>query len=227
MFKLRKTSHEKNLEKEREKELLKESVNQLIPDELFPVTTHLQWSDDSLSVILDLKYSEMRKVNLKQLIKKKKEFVEEQKTEKQGKRSLFQKQTTVKIPYNVTVIESEIKSKMVDSNKLRFKIEVVNKTNISKIVSGGNYDFGDDFPKGYSLTVSQTNRENVLMNWVTKILRDEGWACIYGEITTHCHLKKEFPTIDEAKILLQNLILKINKSLSEDGMPISMMKYRE
>ena len=227
MVKLRKSSYEKELELEKEKELLKESVNQLVPDELFPVTTQLQWSNDSLSAILDLKYSEMRKVNLKQLIKKKKDFVEEQKTENRGIRSIFQKQSTAKIPYNVTVIESEIKNKMVDSNRLQFKIEIVNKNSISKLVSGGNYDFGDDFSKGYSLTVSQSTRENVLMNWVVKILRGEGWACIYGELTTHCHLKNEFPTTDEAKILLQKLVSKINKTLSEDGMPISMMKYRD
>lgn len=227
MGRFRKSGLEKADELEEERMLLKETVNQLIPDELFPVTTDVKWSDDSLSVTIDLKYSEMRKVNLKQLIKKKKDFVEEQKAENRGIRSLFQKQTTVKIPYNVTVIESEIKSKMVDSNKLRFKIEVGTKSNISKLVGGGNYEFGDDFPKGYSLTVSQTTRENELMNWVTKILRSEGWACIYGEITTHCHLKNDFPTIDGAKTLLHNIILKINKTLSEEGMPISMMKYRD
>jgi len=227
MVKFRKSGLDKADELEKERMLLKETVNQLIPDELFQVTTDVKWSDDALSVIIDLKYSEMRKVNLKQLIKKKKEFVEEQKTENRGIRSLFQKQTTVKIPYNVTVIESEIKSKMVDSNKLRFKIEIVNKSNISRLISGGNYDFGDDFPKGYSLTISQTTRENELMNWVTKILRGECWACIYGEVTTHCHLKNDFPTIDGAKALLQKIILKINKTLSEEGMPISMMKYRD
>jgi len=227
MGRFRKSRLEKANELEEERTLLKETVNQLIPDELFPVTTDVKWSDDSLSVTIDLKYSEMRKVNLKQLIKKKKDFVEEEKIKNRGIRSLFQKESTVKIPYNITVIESEIKSKMADSNKLRFKIEIVTKSNISRLISGGNYDFGDDFPRGYSLTISQTTRENELMNWVTKILRSEGWACIYGEVTTHCHLKNEFPTIDGAKTLLQKIILKINKALSEEGMPISMMKYRD
>ena len=48
MVKFHKSSYEKELEIEKERKLLKESVNQLIPDELFPVTTNVRWSDDSL-----------------------------------------------------------------------------------------------------------------------------------------------------------------------------------
>ncbi|PJC40839.1 MAG: hypothetical protein CO042_01645, partial [Parcubacteria group bacterium CG_4_9_14_0_2_um_filter_41_8] len=64
LFHKSKSWEEIELEKKIDDELLKESIDLLAPEKLFPVVVNLKWSDDGLFVILDIKYSESRIVDL-------------------------------------------------------------------------------------------------------------------------------------------------------------------
>lgn len=220
LFRKSKSWDEIKLEKQIDAELLKESIDLLTPEELFPVTVNLKWSGDRLLAILDMKYSESRNVELKQLIKKKKQFVENELKKNKGFSSIFEQHSKKKIPYKLEVIESEIKNQIIDSNSLKFSIEPITKHNTSKLISGGNFDFGDDFSAGYSLTISQKNQEKGLMKHIVKNLRHEGWACLYGDLTTHCHINEEYPTEDSAKEILNKVVAKFYEPLKDKGMPI-------
>jgi len=117
-------------------------------------------------------------------------------------------------------IESQIKNQIIDSNSLKFSIDPITKHNTSKLISGGNFDFNDDFSTGYTLTVSQKNQEKGLMKHIVKNLRHDGWACMYGDLTTHCHMNENYPNEDDAKDILNKVVTKFYEPLKNDGMPI-------
>ncbi|GKS67572.1 hypothetical protein YTPLAS73_11190 [Nitrosarchaeum sp.] len=196
--------------------LIKKSLSEQVPDETFPVKTKLTYNSDMDEATITLKYSQERKANLKQLIKKKREF-----TEEELKKSRFKKNLKL---YELETIESEIIPIMIDSNVLKLKIDVTSFSKVATLVGGGNYDFGDDFSRGYTIKVSQKERDVELMKYVVKTLQSRGWGCLYGELTTHGHYNHDFPTIENAQKMLENISLSINSDLETNGLRISIRK---
>lgn len=113
---------------------------------------------------------------------------------------------------------------MIDSNVLKLKIDVATFSKIATLVSGGNIDFGSNFTRGYTITVSQKERDVELMKYVVKTLQNRGWGCLYGELTTHCHKGHEFPTAENAQKMLEDTSSFINNDLETNGLRISIRK---
>ena len=195
---------------------IKNSIKDQIPDDTFPVKTKLKFNLEHDTSMIELTYSQERRANLKQLIKKKKQFSEED-----LKQSRFKKNLKL---YELEIIESELIPIMIDSNILKMQIDTTTFSKVSSMVSGGNFDFGDDFTRGYTLTVSQSERDTELMKYVVKFLQNLGWGCLYGEKSTHCHLQNDFPNTDDAIKILEDISTRINEDLSLNGLRISIRK---
>lgn len=58
--------------------LIRKNISEQIPDEIFPVKTKLTYNSDMDEAKIELNYSQERKANLKQLIKKKRQFTEDE-----------------------------------------------------------------------------------------------------------------------------------------------------
>lgn len=195
---------------------IRKNISEQIPDEIFPVKTKLTYNSDMDETTIELNYSQERKANLKQLVRKKRQF-----TEDELKKSKFKKNLKL---YELETIESEIIPIMIDSNILKLKIDVTIFSKVATLVGGGNYDFGDDFSRGYTLKVSQKERDIELMKYVVKILQSRGWGCLYGELTTHCHKGHDFPTSENAQKILEDVSSFINNDLETNGLRISIRK---
>lgn len=195
---------------------IRKNINEQIPDEIFPVKTKLTYNSDMDEAKIELNYSQERKANLKQLIKKKRQF-----TEDELKKSKFKKNLKL---YELETIESEIIPIMIDSNVLKLKIDVATFSKIARLIGGGNFDFDSNFTRGYTITVSQKERDVELMKYVVKILQSRGWGCLYGELTTHCHYKHDFPTVENAQKMLEDISSFINNDLETNGLRISIRK---
>ena len=96
-----------------------------------------------------------------------------------------------------TIFSRNYKEKVGD-NFVRFIIEVSKKTNAS-LISGGNYDFNDDFSKGYSLFVLMKHGDKKLLSQISTILRSKKFGCLPTTFSIHAHLNDENPTEDYAK----------------------------
>lgn len=201
---------------EKIKTSIQNSINNEIPDETFPVKTKIKFNSERDVSTIELTYSQERKANLKQLIKKKKQFSEED-----LQQSRFKKNMKL---YELEVIESELIPIMIDSNILKMNIDITNTSKVSSMVSGGNFDFRDDFTHGYTLTVSQSERDTELMKYVVKFLQNLGWGCLYGEKSTHCHLQNDFPSTVDAIKILEDITTRINEDLTLNGLRISIRK---
>lgn len=198
------------------KSSIRKNIGEQIPDEIFPVKTKLTYNSDKDQAKIELNYSQEREANLKQLIKKKRKF-----TEEELKKSKFKK--NIKL-YELETIESEIIPIMINSNILKLQIDVTTFAKVATLISGGNYDFGDDFTRGYTLKVTQEERDMELMKYVVKTLQNHGWGCLYGELTTHCHFKHDFPTTEGAQKMLEDISSFINNDLEKNGLRISIRK---
>lgn len=195
---------------------IKKNISEQIPDEIFPVKTKLTYNSDIDEATIELNYSQERKANLKQLIKKKRKF-----TEDELKKSKFKKNLKL---YELETIESEITPIMIDFNVLKLQIDITTFSKVATLISGGNYDFGDDFTRGYTIKASQKERDVELMKYVVKTLQNRGWGCLYGELTTHGHYKHDFPTTENSQKMLKDISSLISNDLETNGLRISIRK---
>jgi len=99
----------------------------------------------------------------------------------------------------------------VKDNFVRFVIDVAGTTR-SIMVSGGNYDFKDDFDKGYTLFVIMKYRDRKLLARISKILRSKNFGCLPTNYSIHAHLNNDFPTEDYAKSILKDITTDLTNS---------------
>ncbi|MDC0159132.1 hypothetical protein OAJ55_00390 [Candidatus Nitrosopelagicus sp.] len=191
-------------------------ISNSIPDEKFHVETVVTYDEDTPIAIIDLEYSKERETELKELIKKKRKF-----SDKDLKVSRFGKKPSPKL-FELETLESYISAIMIHSNQLKFETDSTRSKNVSTLISGGNFDFGDDFSKGYTLIVSQKERDKPLMKFLAKYLRSQGWGCLYGDLTMHCHLKNESPSSDGTFEHLKKIVKYVKNELDTNGLPISV-----
>jgi hypothetical protein len=103
----------------------------------------------------------------------------------------------------------------VDDNFIRLRIDISKKTG-SSLISGGNYDFNDDFDKGYSLFVLLRYADKRLLSVISKILRGNKFGCLPTKYSIHAHLNDENPSEEKAKEILSQITDEISKySLTE------------
>ena len=100
----------------------------------------------------------------------------------------------------------------VDDNFVRLLIDISKKTNAS-LISGGNYDFNDDFEKGYSLFVLLRYSDKKLLSVISEILRGHKFGCLPTQYSIHAHLNDEHPTEEKAKEILSQITDEISKSV--------------
>lgn len=102
----------------------------------------------------------------------------------------------------------------VHDNFIRFTIEVARRTN-SSLISGGNYDFNDDFAKGYTLFVLMKYSDKKLLSKVSTVLRSKKFGCLPTNFSIHAHLNDENPTEDNAKQILSDITDELSIALRE------------
>ncbi len=100
----------------------------------------------------------------------------------------------------------------VSNNFIRLLIDVSKKTN-SSLISGGRYDFNDDFSKGYSLFVVFRYRDTKLISMISDILRKHRFGCLPTNYSIHAHLNNDHPTEEKAKELLSQITDELSKSV--------------
>ena len=102
-----------------------------------------------------------------------------------------------------TTFTRNYKEKIKD-NFVRLIIEVSKKTNTS-LISGGNYDFNDDFSKGYTLFVLMRYSDKKLLSVISNTLRNKKFGCLPTNYSIHAHLNDENPNEDDAKEILNEI----------------------
>ena len=102
----------------------------------------------------------------------------------------------------------------VNDNFVRLVIDISKKTGAS-LISGGNYDFNDDFEKGYSLFVLLRYSDKELLSMISEILRDYKFGCLPTQYSIHAHLNDEHPTEEKAKKILSQITDEISKSVKQ------------
>ena len=100
----------------------------------------------------------------------------------------------------------------VHDNFVRFIIEATRKTNAS-LISGGNYDFNDDFLKGYTMIVIMKYSDKKLPSQISSILRSKKFGCLPGNFSIHAHLDDEYPTEEKAREIVSEITSKLYDSL--------------
>ena len=102
----------------------------------------------------------------------------------------------------------------VKDNFIRLNIEPSKRTN-SGLISGGNYEFNDDFDAGYTLRVSMKYSDKKLMAKITSVLRDNNFGCLPStKFTVDAHRNFEHPTEYEAEKILASITDRIYQKLT-------------
>ena len=92
----------------------------------------------------------------------------------------------------------------IKDNFVRLIIEVSKKNNTS-LISGGNYNFNDDFSKGYTLIVLMKYSDKKLLSVISNTLRNKKFGCLPTNYSIHAHLNDENPNEDNAKEILNEI----------------------
>ncbi len=92
----------------------------------------------------------------------------------------------------------------VNDNFVRFIIQISRKTN-AKLIGGGNFDFNDDFSKGYTLFVLMKYSDKRLLSTISTILRSKKFGCLPTNFSIHAHLNDENPTEEDGKQILSEI----------------------
>ncbi len=100
-----------------------------------------------------------------------------------------------------------------EDNFVRFIIQVARKTN-TKLISGGNYDFDDDFSKGYTLFVILKYGDEELFAKILELLRTKKFGCMPSNFSIHAHLNNDYPMESEAKQILSEITVELTNSLN-------------
>ena len=102
----------------------------------------------------------------------------------------------------------------VDDNFIRLRIDISKKTG-SSLISGGNYDFNDDFEKGYNAFVLLRYADKKLLSVISEILRSNKFGCLPTKYSIHAHLNDENPTEEKAKEILSQITDEVSKSVKQ------------
>ena len=100
----------------------------------------------------------------------------------------------------------------VGDNYVRFIIQVSTRTS-SKLISGGNFEFNDDFSKGYTLFVIMKYADSKLISMISNILRAKNFGCLPSKYSIHAHLNDKYPNEDSARKLVSEIALKLKENL--------------
>ena len=109
-----------------------------------------------------------------------------------------------------TTFTRNYKEKIKD-NFVRLIIEVSKKTNTS-LISGGNYNFNDDFSKGYTLFALMRYSVKKLLSVISNTLRNKKFGCLPTNYSIHAHLNDENPNEDNAKEILREISTELEES---------------
>ena len=109
-----------------------------------------------------------------------------------------------------TTFTRNYKEKIKD-NFVRLIIEVSKKTNTS-LISGGNYNFNDDFSKGYTLFALMRYSDKKLLSVISNTLRNKKFGCLPTNYSIHAHLNDENPNEDNAKEILREISTELEES---------------
>ena len=102
----------------------------------------------------------------------------------------------------------------IKDNFIRLNIEPSRRTN-SSLISGGNYNFNDDFDAGYSLRVSMKYSDKKLISKIASILRDNNFGCLPStKFTLDAHRNYEHPTEYESEKILASITDMIYEKLT-------------
>jgi len=101
------------------------------------------------------------------------------------------------------------------TNIISLKIKAKKLPSKSSVLrSGGNYDFYDDDPTGFLLEVRFSQNEKNLRNEVMKVLQQNGFGCLWSDLSAHCHKAAEHPTDSQTKELLNKMCYSISNQLN-------------
>lgn len=100
------------------------------------------------------------------------------------------------------------------TNLIHLKIEpVTDVTQISKLISGGMFDFRDDFTRGYTLIVSLAHQDGDLLKKILRIIHEKNFGCLSSDYSAHCHLSENEPNEQKAVEMMQFLKKRIEEEL--------------
>jgi len=102
----------------------------------------------------------------------------------------------------------------VDDNFVRILIDVSKRTGAS-LISGGNFNFNDDFEKGYTLFVLLKYSDKKLLSVISEILRGHRFGCLPTKYSIHAHLNDQHPTEEKAKEILSQITGQISQSVKQ------------
>lgn len=157
---------------------------------------HVELKTNGLEAVIYVNYKEKIETKAKKFERK--------------KRPLFKRIFGSKERYDFHPIETEEFKYKTYKNLINLKIETKYKRYFSKITSGGNYDFHDDFDDGYTLIVTIEHFDKKLQSEILKKLRRMNFLCYPSEYSAHCHINSEFPTENEARKLLTRILESIS-----------------
>jgi hypothetical protein len=102
-----------------------------------------------------------------------------------------------------------------DHNSVRLIIEADDKKNSSTLVSGGNFDFNDDFDSGYTLLILVKHGDKKLLKHIGEKLRSKGWGCLPSTFSIMAHLNDVKPTNDNAKTIVSEITDELSNSIKQ------------
>lgn len=102
----------------------------------------------------------------------------------------------------------------ISDNFVRLIIQPSTRANAS-LISGGNFDFGDSFEKGYTLFVSFRREDSELLARISSVLRSENFGCLPSKFTIIAHRNDDFPLEHVAVEILTKLNDKLVRAIQE------------
>jgi hypothetical protein len=107
----------------------------------------------------------------------------------------------------------------IEHNSIRVIIEAGDKKNSSILVSGGNFDFNDDFDSGYTLLILLEHGDKKLLKHIGEKLRSKGWGCLPSTFSIMAHLNDVKPTNDNAKTIVSEITDELSNSIKQMNAP--------
>ena len=142
--------------------------------------------DEGLEKLIHISYQTPQEINVKLFFNK-------------NDWSIFSKNFTEKTGYN----------------SVRLIIEASNKKNSSSLVSGGNFDFNDDFDSGYTLLILLKHGDKKLLKHIGQTLRSKGWGCLPSTFSIMAHLNDVNPTNDNARTIVSEITDELSNSIKQ------------
>lgn len=104
------------------------------------------------------------------------------------------------------------------------------KRSIASFEYGGSKSIGDNFEAGYTLVITLKYSEPKLRRFLIDIMNKHNFGCLPASTTIHCHLNSAHPTEDQAKKILEEIVIDIPGKpapikITEDD-PMTILKKR-